>query len=49
MKDFTPAQTDAFMAGLAAAFLVAAALGGAATIISWRRGPDERRLADAQA
>ncbi len=49
LKDFTPAETDAFMAGLTAAFLAAATLGGAATIISWRRGPDERRQTEPRA
>jgi EmrB/QacA subfamily drug resistance transporter len=49
LKDFTPDQTNAFMAGLSAAFLAAAALGGAAAIVSWSRGPEARRPAEPEA
>lgn len=49
LKDFSPEHTAAFMAALIAAFLAAASLGGIATLVSWRRGPDKRRQFEPQA
>lgn len=46
MKDFIPGHESYFMAALRTSFVVAALVGVAAVIVSWRRGPKKEIAAD---